>query len=113
MKDFIQIIPGDGKSGPIPDNWTEWNSGNDATRESVRDTALNKFLRESGFQKRGATFKAQKFTVHQYREGDPLHPNGRPMVVHATTFEITPTIPEHPYVKKSRKAGEEGLTVWR
>ena len=87
--DYTQARAGDGKQGPDVDAWTPWHSSSTQTREQVRQLAVNKYLREAGFQ--GGHFtKPHTFTVWHWREGDPTHLNGRPKMVHAITMTAHP-----------------------
>ncbi len=87
--DYTQARAGDGKNGPAVDAWTTWRSNEPQTREMVRNMAARRHLRDAGFE--GGNFeRPYTFTVWHYREGDPCHPNGRPMTVHAVTMIATP-----------------------
>lgn len=87
MTDFFQIAHGDGSQGPPTTNFRPWKNTGREDRETMRRLALNQFLRNSGHLSQ-PEIKALKVTVWHYRSGDPLHANGRPMTVTATTYEI-------------------------
>ena len=87
--DYTQTRAGDGKQGPHVDQWKPWISSEPQPREMVREMAARKYLREAGFSK-GKFERPHTFTVWHYREGDPCHPNGRPMTVHAVTMIAHP-----------------------
>lgn len=87
--DYTQARAGDGSKGPAVDAWRPWNHSKPITREALRQLAAGKYLREAGFE-RGNFTRPHEFTVWHYREGDPCHPNGRPMTVHAVTMIAHP-----------------------
>lgn len=88
--DYTQARAGDARQGPTLDAWKPWKHSKPTTREAVRELAAGKYLREAGFA--GGRFESpHTFTVWHYREGDPVHPNGRPMTVHAVTMIAHPT----------------------
>lgn len=87
--DYTQARAGDSSKGPAIDAWIPWRSEKPQTREMVRSLAAGKYLREAGFSK-GNFERPHTFTVWHYREGDPCHPNGRPMTVHAVTMIAHP-----------------------
>lgn len=87
--DYTQARAGDGKQGPHPDLWIPWKHSKPITREALQELAIGKYLREAGFA--GGNFeRPHVFTVWYYREGDPCHPNGWPMIVHTVTVIAHP-----------------------
>lgn len=87
--DYTQARAGDGKNGPAVDAWTPWRSDKPQSREMVRNMAARRYLRDAGFES-GNFERPHTFTVWHWREGDPCHPNGRPLCVHAMTMIATP-----------------------
>ena len=88
--DYTKAHAGDGKKTTLdPGAWKPWKHSKPVTREEVRNLAAGKYLREAGFSK-GRFEKPHTFTVWHYREGDPCHPNGSPMTVHAITMIAHP-----------------------
>jgi hypothetical protein len=87
--DYTQTRAGDGTQGPALDAWRPWKHSQPVTREQVRSMAAKQYLREAGFERRNFE-RPHTFTVWHYRQGDPLHPNGRPMTAHAVTMIATP-----------------------
>jgi hypothetical protein len=81
MSYFAQVAEGNGNTGPEPDRFTLWE--NAEGREEVENMVGQKFIRERGGIPKG---QGLTFTVWTYQSSAPTHPNGRPMMVHATTF---------------------------
>lgn len=91
---LVQVRKGGGSAGPDVDAWLPWGSpkGKPYTRQEVISLAVNKFLKESGYQiKPGLVFEPFEVTAWHYDDNTPTHENGRPRKVHMVTFKITPT----------------------
>lgn len=88
-KDYTQVHPHGTDQTAHVDNWQVWTHEEPKTREQVQELAMRKYLADAGLTK-GKFAAPHKFTVYHYREGDPTHPNGRPMCVHAVTMIANP-----------------------
>lgn len=89
--DFFQSAPGHGKQGPPdPDGWELWKSKPGTPRHEVRQLAINHHIRRrGGLPADGSPYT---FTLWHWREGDPVHENGRPKRVHAVTLTAARTL---------------------
>jgi hypothetical protein len=92
---LVQIVPKTGEYSA--DAWEPWQNAEGMSAQALGLLALNKWLRESGYQHRhhGARPQFEPFTLDVYvvTSKDPRHPNGRPAACHKLTVCITPTNP--------------------
>lgn len=70
--------------------WRGWTGTRPADRTMNLRLAVNRWVRESGYLNPGATVPVLTLHVYDWFQSGPLHPNGRPLALNSTSFNIRP-----------------------
>lgn len=70
--------------------WRGWIHTRREDRSENLRLAVHRWIRESGYLNRGATVPVLTLHVYDWFQSGPQHPNGRPIAIESTTFNLRP-----------------------
>lgn len=84
MTFYAQVTEGEWTNGPEVDRFKPWLNCSEE-RQEVERLVLNQAIRQRGGV---GSEEVLTFTVWTFTDKSPRHKNGRPMIVHSTTFTV-------------------------